>query len=72
RLRPIPGLKVGLLESNGHQYYARWEEMCRALPYPDGTWIRPKDGLYNLDDSFYQKSGGLFARSPYDRENLGE
>ena len=70
RLQPIPGLKVGLLESNGHQYYARWEEMCRALPYPDGTWIHPKDGLYCLDESFYQNSGGLFARYP--QENITE
>jgi L-alanine-DL-glutamate epimerase-like enolase superfamily enzyme len=60
RLAPLPGLRVGLLESNGHQYYTNWERMCETLPYPDGKWIYPRDGLYHLDEDFYRQSGGIF------------
>ncbi|MGI6670664.1 MAG: L-alanine-DL-glutamate epimerase [Christensenellales bacterium] len=63
RLAPLPGLQVALLESNGGQYYARWDEMIATLPYPDGAWVRPRDGLYMLDDAFYETSGGLFMES---------
>lgn len=63
RLAPLPGLKVGLLESNGHQYYSRWETMLETLPYPNGAWVRSQNGLYNLDAEFYEKSGGLFGES---------
>lgn len=69
RLPPIPGLKVGLLESNGGQFYTRWQEMIRALAYPDGAWVRPREGLYRLDEEFYRTSGGIFE--PMDAyENL--
>jgi len=61
RLAPLPGLHVGLLESNGHQYYTRWAEMCENLPYPDGKWVHPKNGLYHLDPEFYRLSGGIFG-----------
>lgn len=64
RLPVVPGLRVGLLESNGHQYYSRWGQMCEALPYPDATWVHPEAGLYHLDASFYEKSGGCLAESP--------
>ncbi len=37
--------------------------MIATLPYPDGAWVRPRDGLYMLDDAFYETSGGLFMES---------
>ena len=64
RLAAPPGLKVGLLESNGHQYYARWPAMVDSLPHPNGAWVRPVHGLYSLDGEFYATSGGLFEESP--------
>ena len=63
RIAPIPGLKVGLLESNGHQYYANWEKMVAGLPYVGAGWIEPKDGLYRLDGEFYERSGGIFEEN---------
>lgn len=62
RLAPLPGLSVALLESNGGQYYARWEEMIAALPHPEASWVRPQRGLYLLDETFYRTSGGIFER----------
>ncbi len=64
RLAPLPGLRVGLLESNGHQYYANWEKMVAALPYRDAAWVTPRDGLYHLDAEFYRRSGGIFDPLP--------
>lgn len=67
RLQALPGLKVGLLESNGHQYYAGWNQMENTLPYPSGAWVRPEKGLYRLDSGFYETSGGIFgANALYD------
>ena len=72
RLPALPGLSVGLLESNGHQYYARWREMCEALPYPKGGWIHPRGGLYHLDADFYRLSGGIFGEYGFYRAALSE
>jgi L-alanine-DL-glutamate epimerase-like enolase superfamily enzyme len=64
RIAPFPGLKdMGLLESNGHQNYVRWEDLVSYHPYPDGSWIRSSQGIYNLDKDFYGKSGGILDHS---------
>lgn len=64
RLAPLPGLKVGLLESNGHQYYANWEKMVAGLPYAKESWVEPEKGLYRLEEAFYRRSGGVFEEKP--------
>jgi len=66
RLAPFPGIKdMGLLESNGHQNYVRWKELVSYHPYPDGSWIESKNGLYNLDKDFYEKSAGVLISSEH-------
>jgi L-alanine-DL-glutamate epimerase-like enolase superfamily enzyme len=66
RLAPMPGLKdMGLLESNGHQNYKHWDDLVSYHPYPDGTWIHQKGGVYHLDQDFYQKSGGVLKSSEH-------
>jgi L-alanine-DL-glutamate epimerase-like enolase superfamily enzyme len=65
RLAPFPGLGIGLLETNGHQNYRNWEAMVRYHPYPDAGWRRTLNGVFNLDEDYYQKSGGIFADSPH-------
>ena len=60
RLDVFPGLKgLGLVESNGEQNYVNWERMRRALPYPDAPWTRTKNGLFELDADYWNKSGGV-------------
>jgi hypothetical protein len=62
RLPHLPGLKAGVIESNGHQNYRRWEALNRYHPcYPAG-WIEPINGFYELNESFYEKSGGIFLK----------
>ncbi|GIP33781.1 enolase C-terminal domain-like protein [Paenibacillus sp. J2TS4] len=63
RLEPVPGLKVGLLESNGHQNYQRWEKMRELHPYGHADWTVADKGIFRLNDSFYSLNGGIFAQS---------
>jgi L-alanine-DL-glutamate epimerase-like enolase superfamily enzyme len=63
RLAPFPGLNLGLLETNGHQNYRNWDKMVSYHPYPEASWRMTRDGLFNLNDDYYQKSGGIFEDS---------
>ncbi|WP_127588731.1 enolase C-terminal domain-like protein [Paenibacillus koleovorans] len=65
RLAPLPGLKVGLMETNGHQNYANWETMRGYHPEGFASWTRPENGVFRLDEAFYARSAGSFARSAH-------
>lgn len=57
RLSLLPGMKIGVVESNGPQNYVRWEEMKSYVPRV-GT---QSDGsIYTLDEAFYCNAGGLY------------
>jgi L-alanine-DL-glutamate epimerase-like enolase superfamily enzyme len=60
RLPGFPGLKGGLVETNGHQNYKEYDKLVGFHPYPDAPWAKTQDGLFLLDDDFYAKSGGIF------------
>ncbi|TVY07235.1 enolase C-terminal domain-like protein [Paenibacillus cremeus] len=63
RLAPLPGLKVGALESNGPQNYANWELMQTYHPAHGKSWTRTELGLFPVTDEFFAVSGGVFAAS---------
>lgn len=65
RLDPFPGLGTGLLESNGHQNYKNWATMETYHPYPNADWRKTKDGVFNLNKDFYEKSGGVLTDSTH-------
>jgi L-alanine-DL-glutamate epimerase-like enolase superfamily enzyme len=65
RLAPIPGLRVGLIESNGPQNYANWSVMRGYHPVPDAPWVASNNGVFRLDDGFYASSAGSFERSSH-------
>ena len=65
RLAPFPNLGLGLLETNGHQNYKNWQTMLGYHPYADASWTRTVDGVFNLNDDYYQKSGGILTPSPH-------
>ena len=65
RLKPLPGMKTGVLETNGPQNYRNWGVMESHLPYPQGSWVKMRKGLFHLDKDFYGKSGGVFDASNY-------
>jgi len=60
RLAPLPGLEIGLLETNGHQNYSNWDEMKKAHPFPNAVWATTHNGVFELDKHFYLHSGGIF------------
>lgn len=62
RLAALPGMKVGVLESNGHQNYVNWEDMIRNHPSYPAAWIGAHHGSFVLDEAFWQTSGGVFEK----------
>lgn len=67
RLAPLPGVKIGLLEVNGDQNYRNWDQMCEYHPRAGASWLRPRGGVFELDDEFYNSSGGIFEQSEHYR-----
>jgi len=59
RLAPLPGMKIGVLETNGHQNYRNWESMKKLHPRGDALWTKIENGVFNLTPEFYEKSGGI-------------
>ena len=57
RLKPLPGMKIGVVESNGSQNYVNWETMKTYIPRI-GT--ESDAAVYTLDQAFYENAGGLF------------
>ena len=68
RLDPFPGLGTGLLETNGHQNYKNWKQMESYHPYADASWRKTVDGVFQLNNDFYRKSGGILTDSEHYRE----
>lgn len=62
RIAPLPGLKIGVMESNGRQNYRNWEQMKANHPLPHAPWLEPVQGIYQLDGQFYQTSGGILLQ----------
>jgi len=65
RLAPMPGLEIGLLETNGHQNYKDWDRLQSYHPKADASWTKSQDGIFTLNDDFYKQSGGIFENSPH-------
>lgn len=65
RLKPLPGMTKGVLESNGPQNYLNWNGMKTWHPFGEGEWIDAKGGLFETGSSFYEKSGGIFDAYPH-------
>ncbi len=62
RLKPLHGMNVGVVESNGAQNYVNWDKMKSYLA------VKTKDvngSMYLLDDEFYKTSGGVFVTPKY-------
>jgi L-alanine-DL-glutamate epimerase-like enolase superfamily enzyme len=68
RLTPFPGIGIGLLETNGHQNYKNWEIMRGYHPCNDSSWSHTQNGVFELNDDYYSKSGGIFMPSPHYEE----
>lgn len=56
RLAPFPGIGMGLMETNGDANYCNWDTMKRYST----AWAAPSGGVFDLDEEFYRRSGGIF------------
>lgn len=66
RISKFPGIKIGIMESNGHQNYADWDTMKTYHPmYGKAVFAESIRGIYEIDDDFYRISGGIFRDSDY-------
>jgi len=72
RLPPLPKMDVGVLETNGHQNYKRWDIMKKFHPCFEAGWTQVHDGLFDLDNDFYLRSGGIFEESKHYADLLKE
>ena len=63
RLPALPGMTIGVCESNGHQNYKNWEQMKASHPMAGASWITPRNGIFYLENDFYEHSGGILLTS---------
>lgn len=54
RIGTIPGLRTGVVESNGAQNYRNWEDLLRRTGHPDAGWLHPQGGVFDLTDFYTQ------------------
>ncbi|PPL03846.1 enolase C-terminal domain-like protein [Parapedobacter indicus] len=61
RLPPFPDVDMALMETNGDSNYVNWAQMSADHPYANARWTQRIGGAFELDDDFYEKSGGIFV-----------
>lgn len=59
RLPAFPGVRGGMMESNGPENYGRWQEMLAEHPRAGVPWLAARNGAYELDDSYFGCAGGI-------------
>lgn len=59
-LRPLPGIKIGVFESNGSQNYVNWNAMCRRSPAFGKAWTCLQNGGYSLTEEYYACDGNIW------------
>ncbi len=65
RIPTLPEMEIGILESNGEQNYINWEEMQTYSPSYKESFSHCKNGIYTLNEKFFNTSGGIFQDSNY-------
>lgn len=65
RLAPLPGLHVGVVESNGPQNYPDWDGLRRMHPLPDAPWLAPKRHVFSLGAAFYARCAAFLPLDAY-------
>jgi L-alanine-DL-glutamate epimerase-like enolase superfamily enzyme len=60
RLDPLPEMNIGAMETNGSQNYRNWNKMLSQLAVAERPWVGARNGVFNLDEDYYRRSGGIF------------
>jgi len=64
-LPPLPGMRMGMVETNGPQHYLNWARMREFHPVPEADWIDVREGRFELGHEFAACAGGIFAEHPH-------
>ena len=65
RLNPLPGIRIGVVETNGAQNYRNWKQMEGYHPCAGSSFTRLEKGIFQLDQEYYHCSGGILKNSLY-------
>lgn len=65
RLLPFPGLDMGMMETNGDMNYLNWKTMQTYHPAAGASWTQAKNGVFELNQEYYQRSGGILEPSTH-------
>lgn len=68
RIKPFPGLGMGIIEANGNLNYRDWNKLLGYNPSANASWAAEKNGVFELDEDFYEQSGGIFNISTHYKE----
>lgn len=60
---PFPGINMGLIETNGDMNYINWNRMCSYHPANKAVWTKVNKGMFELNQDFHARSGGIFEIS---------
>ena len=63
RLQTLPGLKIGIVESNGPQNYTDWQKLKQLHPLPGAQWLTSEGHVFRLTPDFYSQCAAFW---PYD------
>jgi L-alanine-DL-glutamate epimerase-like enolase superfamily enzyme len=64
-LAPFPVINMGMMETNGDMNYVNWKNMVNYHPAAHASWMIPKNGVFELNSDFYDRSGGIFDNSAH-------
>jgi len=62
-LSSLPGLKIGVFETNGPQNYANWAELQPLSPAYGEEWAEPSMSCYHLSSRYYLSDGNLWKEN---------
>lgn len=65
RVKPFPGMDMGMIETNGDANYVNWQAMLSRHPAEGASWTLVNKGVFELNDEYFSRSGGIFEKSPH-------
>lgn len=65
RIPLIKGMNIGFIEANGSQNYKDWDIMTTYHPLGNEKFAQSENGIFTLDERFYNTSGGIFETSKH-------
>lgn len=65
RLAPFPGINMAMMETNGDMNYSNWKQMQDYHPLAGASWMKVTNGVFELNEDFYKRSGGIMELSKH-------